>query len=86
MKRAELKTILVENAEEYRRYYRRYGDVYLYLMIWEDYMACLKKARHARIRSPKERARRETLDRWSIGPNTFYKIHQLLRQLCEDVE
>lgn len=86
MKRVELKQKLVENAEEYRRSYRRYGDVYLYLMIWEDYLELLDKARYARIRSPKERAREEVLDRWSIGANTFYKIHQLLRLLCEDVE
>lgn len=86
MKRAELKKKMVEDAAEYRRYYRRYGDVYLYLVIWEDYMTCLERARKARIQSPKERARWEVLDAWSMGANTFYKIHQLLQQLCEDVE
>ena len=86
MKRAELKQAVVENTAEYRRYYRRYGDVYLYLMIWEDYMACLERARKACIHSPKERARGEVLDSWSIGANTFYKIHRLPKHLCDDVE
>lgn len=85
MKRAELKKILEENTAEYRRYYRRYGDVYLFLRIWEDYEQCLEKNRRARIHPIKERARGEVLDNWSIGANTFYKIHQLLRELCEDV-
>jgi len=56
-----------------------------YLMIWEDYMACLERARKACIHSPKERARGEVLDSWSIGANTFYKIHRLLKHLCDDV-
>lgn len=86
MKRAELKKKVEENPAEFRRYYRKYGDVYLYLMIWEDYELCLENNHRARIHPFKERARGEVLDRWSIGANTFYKIHQLLRLLCEDVE
>jgi hypothetical protein len=48
-------------------------------------MACLERARKACIHSPKERARGEVLDSWSIGANTFYKIHRLLKHLCDDV-
>ena len=86
MKRAELKKILEEYTAEFRRYYRRYGDVYLYLRLWEDYEQSLEKNRRARIHPIKERARGEVLDNWSIGANTFYKIHKLLKELCEDVE
>ena len=85
MKLTELKEILAKDAEKSRYYYRQYPTLHRDVLLWEDYLAMVESYHKKGIHRMKARARITILDKWIIGENTFYKIHQLLRDLCEDV-
>ena len=85
MRLSELKELLGKDTEKSRYYYRQYPTLHRDLVLWEDYLTTVNSNRQKGIHRAKERARIAVLDRWIIGENTFYKIHQLLRDLCEDV-
>ena len=85
MRLSELKEILENDTEKSRHYYRQYPSLHRDIVLWEDYLAMVESNRQKGIHRAKERARIAVLDRWIIGENTFYKIHRLLRDVCEDV-
>jgi len=85
MRLSELKEILEKDAEKSRSYYRQYPSLHRDVVLWQDYLAMVETYRRKGVHRAKERARIAVLDVWIIGENTFYKIHRLLRDLCEDV-
>lgn len=85
MKLSKLKEILENDAEKCAHYYRQNPSLHRDVLLWEDYMARIEYNLKRGIHPAKERARIGILDTWSIGENTFYKIHRRLQDLCEDV-
>ena len=86
MRRSELKEMLENQQEKCWYYYRQHPNLHRDLALWEDYLTIERANRHKGIHPPKERARMAILEKWMVGENTFYKIHRLLRERCEDVE
>ena len=85
MRLSELKEMLENQLEKCWYYYRQYPSLHRDVVLWEDYLEMVESNLRKGIHPPKERARIAILDKWMIGENTFYKIHQLLRTLCDEV-